>query len=75
MVHVKGCDVASARVAATPLQQVLGQVGGEVGLPCAAGAWQNQPAVLQQETDVVLHHGLGNERLKHKTVHTLLLNP
>lgn len=28
--------------------------------------------MLEQETDVVLRHGLGDERLKHQAVHTLL---
>jgi hypothetical protein len=29
--------------------------------------------VLQQQADVVLGHGLGDEGLKHQAVHTLLL--
>lgn len=73
LVHVEGGDEARAGLTAAPLQQVLSQPGGEIGLPCAAGARQDQPSVLQKQTDVVLHHGLGNERLKYQTVHTLLL--
>lgn len=71
--HVEGGDKAGAGVTATPLQQVLSQTGGEIGLPGATGARQDQPPVLQKQTYVVLHHGLGDERLKHQTIHTLLL--
>ena len=32
----------------------------------------DEPPVLEQQADVVLHHGLGDERLEHQAVHTLL---
>lgn len=73
LVHVEGGDKARAGLTAAPLQQVLSQSGGEIGLPRPTGARQDQPPVLQKQTYVVLHHGLGDERLKNQTVHTLLL--
>ncbi len=71
--HVEFGDNARGGLTAAPFQQVLSQSGGEIGLPRATGARQNQPSVLQKQTYVVLHHGLWDERLKHQTVRTLLL--
>ena len=48
---------------------------GQVGLPRAAGPRQHQAPVFQKQADVVLHHGLGDEGLKHHAVHTLVLQP
>lgn len=74
LVHVEGGDKARAGVTAALLQQVLSQTRGEIGLPCAAGARQDQSPVLQKQTYVVLHHWLGDERLENQTIHTFILN-
>ena len=72
LVHVEGADDALSDLAARALHQVLGQAVGQVGLAGAAGAREDEPPVLEQQADVVLHHGLGDERLKHQAVHTFL---
>ena len=71
--HVEGDHDAIGEVSAAPVHQVLCQVGSEVGLAGAARPRQDEAAVLQQQADVVLAHGLGDERLKHQAVHTLFL--
>ena len=65
-----GVGVGGAGPAA--LQRVLGEALGQVGLPGAAGPGHDQPAVLEQQADVVVHHGLGDQRLEHQRVHALL---
>lgn len=73
LVHVEGADDALGDLTARALYQVLGQSVGQVGLARAAGAREDKAPVLEQKADVMLHHGLGDERLKGQAVHTLLL--
>lgn len=73
LVHVEGADDALSDLAARALHQVLGQPVGQVGLAGAAGAGEDEAPVLEQEANVVLHHGLGDQRLEHQAVHALLL--
>lgn len=72
LVHVEGADDALSDVPTRALHQVLGQAVGQVGLASATGPREDEAAVLQQEADVVLHHGLGDECFEHQAVHTLL---
>lgn len=65
LVHVEGADDALSDVPTRALHQVLGQAVGQVGFAGAAGSREDEPPVLQQEADVMLHHGLGDESLKH----------
>lgn len=73
LVHVEGADDALGDLAAGTLHQVLSQTVGQVGLACAAGAREDKAPVLEQEADVVLHHRLGDQCLKHQAVDALLL--
>lgn len=73
LVHVEGADDALGDLAAGALDQVLSQPVGQVGLARATGAREHETPVLEQEADVVLHHGLGDERLEHQAVDALLL--
>lgn len=73
LVHVEGADDALGDLAARALHQVLGQPVGQVGLAGAAGAREHKAPVLEQQADVVLHHRLGDQRLKHQAVDALLL--
>lgn len=70
--HVERDRDAVGGLAPATLHQVLGEAGGQVALACAAGTRQHDAPMLEQQADVVLHHGLGDERLKHQAVHTLL---
>ena len=70
--HVEGDCGAGGGLLPAALQQVVGQACGEVGLARAAGATEDEASVLEQQADVVLQHGPGDERLKHQAVHTLL---
>lgn len=72
LVHVEGADDALGDVPTRALHQVLSQAVGQVGLAGATGPREDEAAVLQQEADVVLHHGLGDECFEHQAVHTLL---
>jgi hypothetical protein len=72
-VHVEGADDALGDFTARALHEVFGQPIGQVGLACATGAREDKAPVLEQEAYVVLHHGLGDERLKHQAVDALLL--
>lgn len=72
VVDVEGGDGGLAGLAALLLHQVLGQPGRQVGLACSAGAGEDDATVLQQQGDVALQHGLGDERLKHQAVLRLL---
>lgn len=72
LVHVEGADDALCDLTAGAFHQVLGQAVGQVGLASATGAREDEAPVLEQEADVVLHHGLGDESLEHQAVHTLL---
>lgn len=71
--HVESDHDAVGDLAGAAVHQVLGQPGGEVALARPAGSGQDEAAVLEEQTDVVLHHGFGNERFKYQAVHTLLL--
>lgn len=71
--HVEGDSDGRGDLSGTTLHQVLSQAGGEVTLSCAAGPWQDQAPMLQQQTNVVLDHRLRDKCLKHHIVHTLLL--
>lgn len=73
LVHVEGADDALGDLAARALHQVLGQPVGQVGLPRAAGAREDEAPVLEQEAYVVLHHRLGDQGLEHQAVDALLL--
>lgn len=73
LVHVEGADDALGDLAARALHQVLGQPIGQVGLAGAAGAREDEAPVLEQQADVVLHHGLGDQCLEHQAVDALLL--
>lgn len=70
--HVEGDGDAVRGLAPAALHQVLCEAGGQVGLARAAGARQHDAPVLEQQADIVLHHGLGDQRLEHHAVHTLL---
>lgn len=48
-------------------------MGGEVALTRPARPGQDEAAVLEQEADVVLHHGFGDESLEHQAVDAFLL--
>lgn len=72
LVHVEGADDALGDIPTRALHQVLSQAVGQVGLAGATGPREDEATVLQQETDVVLHHGLGDECFEHQAVHTLL---
>lgn len=73
--HVESADDAISDLPARALHQILSQPVGQVGLARATGAREHEAPVLQQEAYVVLHHGLGDERLEHQAVDTLLLQP
>lgn len=75
LVHVESADDALRDLAAGTLHQVFSQPVGQVGLPCAAGAREDEAPVLEQEADVMLHHRLGDQCLKHQAVDALLLQP
>lgn len=60
------------RLRAAALQEIQGQALSQERLSCSTGPWQNQTAVLQEQTYVVLHHGFRNKSLKHQGVHTVL---
>lgn len=63
--HVERDRDGVGGLAAAALHQVLGEAGGQVALARAAGAGEYDAPVLEQQADVVLHHGFGDERLKH----------
>lgn len=66
--HDAVCDFAGAAV-----HQVLSQSGSKVTLTRSTRSRQDETAMFEKQTDVVLHHGFGNEGLKYQVVHTLLL--
>lgn len=53
------------------MQEVVGQALSQVGLSCPTGPGQNQTPVFKQQADVMQHHGLRNQSLKHQRVNTL----
>lgn len=65
--HNAFCDFAGAAV-----HQVLGQPGSKVTFPCSARPGQDESAVFEKETYVMLHHGFWDESFEHKAVDTLL---
>ena len=75
-VHVKGDSSATThatwlmvnlrRVNPAALQEVVSQMLGEIRLSCSAGPRQNQTPVFRQQADVVQHHRLRNQSLKHQ---------
>lgn len=72
-VHVERDHDAVGDLASAAIHQILGQVGGQVALTRPARPGQDEAAVLEQEADVVLHHGLGDESLEHQAVDAFLL--
>ncbi|KAF3856663.1 hypothetical protein F7725_017386 [Dissostichus mawsoni] len=72
-VHVEGHHDAVGDLAGAAVHQVLSQPGGQVALTRPARPREDEAAVFEQQTDVVLHHGFGNEGFENKAVHTLLL--
>lgn len=72
VVHVEGGD--GARRGRGPLagHQVLGQLARQVRLARAAGAAQDDAAMLSQQRDVALDDGAGDEALEGQRVHLLL---
>ncbi|TNN76396.1 hypothetical protein EYF80_013261 [Liparis tanakae] len=74
-VHVERDHDAVGDFAGAAVHQVLGQPGRQVALARPAGPRQDEAAVFEQQADVVLHHGFGNEGLEYQAVHTLLLQP
>lgn len=71
--HVEGHHDAVGDLAGAAVHQVLSQPGGQVALTRPARPREDEAAVFEQQTDVVLHHGFGNEGFENKAVHTLLL--
>lgn len=61
-----GLMVGLRRVGLAALQEVVGQMLGQVSFPCPTRPRQNQTPVLQQQADIVQHHGLRNQSLKHQ---------
>lgn len=72
LVHVESVDNAISDLAAWTLHQIFSQTVGQVGLASSAWSREDKASVLEQKAYVVLHHGLGDKRLKHQAVHTLL---
>ena len=52
-------------------EQVSRQLIGQVGLPCAAGARQDDASVLLQQGDVALQHRLRDQSVEYQRVHVL----
>ncbi|TNN58917.1 hypothetical protein EYF80_030830 [Liparis tanakae] len=71
VVHVEGDDSVRGQRSALQQQQVPRQLIGQVGLPRAAGARQDDAAVLLQQGDVALQHRLGDQRVEHQRVHVV----
>lgn len=61
-----GLVVGLRRVGPAALQEVVGQTLSQVSLSSPAGSRQNQASVLHQQADVVQHHRLRNQSLKHE---------
>lgn len=72
MVHVEGDDGVRGQGSPLQKQQVSGQLIGQVGLARAAGARQDDAAVLPQQRHVALQHGLGDESVEDQRVHALV---
>lgn len=70
-VHVERDHDAVCDFTGTAVHQVLSQAGCKIALTCPTWTGQDETAVFEEETDVVLHHGFGNESFKHQAVHTL----
>lgn len=68
-----GLMVALRQVSPAALQEVVGQTLSQVSLSRSAGSRQNEAPVLHQQADVVQHHRLGNQSLKHQRVNTFFL--
>lgn len=60
VVHIEGGDDPVRQLPALPKHQVLRQPVGQVGLPGAAGAGQDDAPVLHQQGHVALQDGLGD---------------
>lgn len=69
MVHVKSDNRVRSQRSALQQQQVSGQLIGQVGLPGAAGTWQDDSPVLLQQGDIALQHWLWNQSVKDQRVH------
>lgn len=57
LVNVEAGEAVLVHVTAALVDYVMRQFVGEVGLPCAAGAGQDDPAVLHQQIQVTLDYG------------------
>lgn len=75
VVHVEGGDDSLCQLSSLPKHQVLGQPVGQVGLPGAAGAGENDAPVLHQQGDVALQDGLGDQGLECQRVQAVLREP
>ena len=72
-VHVESDHDAIGDFAGAAIHQILSKSRGKVTLPRPTGPREDETAVFEEQADVVLHHGFGDESFKYQAVYTFLL--